>query len=72
MQALIIAANTGRGNMIAMSLCRLLERAALDIEWRCILYPHRVNEELVATMSRAGCAEVSLGFESGSLRCSAR
>lgn len=51
----------------AMSLCGLLEAAALDIEWRCILYPHRVTEELVATMSRAGCVEVSLGFESGSL-----
>ena len=51
----------------AISLCGLLERAALDIEWRCILYAHRVNEELVAAMRRAGCAEVSLGFESGSL-----
>jgi radical SAM superfamily enzyme YgiQ (UPF0313 family) len=51
----------------AMSVCGLLERAALDVEWRCILYPHRVSEELVAAMSRAGCAEASLGFESGSL-----
>ena len=51
----------------ALSLCRLLERAALDIEWRCILYPHRVSEELVAAMSRAGCVEASLGFESGAL-----
>ncbi len=50
----------------ALSLCRLLEQADLDIEWRCILYPHRVGEELVAAMSRAGCVEVSLGFESGS------
>ncbi len=50
----------------ARSLTRLLGRAALDIEWRCILYPHRVDEDLVAAMSRAGCAEVSLGFESGS------
>jgi len=51
----------------AMSLCRHLEAAALDIEWRCILYPHRVSEELVAAMTRAGCVEVSLGFESGNL-----
>ena len=51
----------------ALSLCRLLEGAALDIEWRCILYPHRVSEELVAAMSRAGCVEASLGFESGAL-----
>ncbi len=51
----------------AMRLCRLLARAALDIEWRCILYPQHVGSELVATMSRAGCVEVSLGFESGNL-----
>jgi radical SAM superfamily enzyme YgiQ (UPF0313 family) len=51
----------------AVSLCRLLEGAGLGIEWRCILYPHRVGDELVAAMSRAGCTDVSLGFESGSL-----
>lgn len=49
----------------AMSLCHLLEAASLDMEWRCILYPHRVTEELVVAMARAGCVEVSLGFESG-------
>lgn len=50
----------------ALALCRLLEAAALGITWRCILYPHRVTEELVASMARSGCVEVSLGFESGS------
>lgn len=49
----------------AFALCRFLEDAALGIEWRCILYPERVREELVAAMARAGCVEVSLGFESG-------
>jgi len=29
------------------------------------LYPHMVPEELVVAMAKAGCAEVSLGFESG-------
>ena len=28
-------------------------------------YPHQVNEELVTAMAKAGCVEVSLGFESG-------
>jgi radical SAM superfamily enzyme YgiQ (UPF0313 family) len=51
----------------AVKLCRLIERAALGVEWRCILYPHRVGDELPAAMSRAGCVEVSLGFESGNL-----
>jgi len=37
-----------------------------DISWRCILYPDYVDEELVREMARAGCKEVSLGFESGS------
>ncbi|RLC20081.1 MAG: hypothetical protein DRI57_05615 [Deltaproteobacteria bacterium] len=37
-----------------------------NIRWRCILYPAGVDDELVKKMARAGCCEVSLGFESGS------
>ena len=44
--------------------CRLVERR-LNLAWQCILYPHQIDEELVAAMARAGCVEVSLGFESG-------
>jgi radical SAM superfamily enzyme YgiQ (UPF0313 family) len=51
----------------AMELCGMLGEAALDIGWRCILYPHHVSESLVAALARARCAEVSLGFESGNL-----
>ena len=50
----------------AMELCRRIAAQRLNIAWRCILYPHRVPEELVAAMAEAGCVEVSLGFESGS------
>ena len=50
----------------AMELCRRIAAGRLSIAWRCILYPHRVPEELVAAMAEAGCVEVSLGFESGS------
>lgn len=50
----------------AMKLCRAISSVRLDIEWRCILYPHNVPEELVTSMAAAGCVEVSLGFESGS------
>ena len=52
----------------AMELCRAISSAGLDIEWRCILYPHNAPEKLVASMAAAGCVEVSLGFESGSQR----
>jgi len=50
----------------AKDLCRRLASADLKIRWRCILYPWRVDEELVEKMAEAGCAEVSFGFESGS------
>lgn len=49
----------------ARSLCVLLSESSLNIEWRCILYPGNVDESLVREMRRAGCKEVSLGFESG-------
>jgi radical SAM superfamily enzyme YgiQ (UPF0313 family) len=49
----------------ALDLCRRLAAASLDITWRCILYPHKISENLVKAMARAGCREVSMGFESG-------
>jgi radical SAM superfamily enzyme YgiQ (UPF0313 family) len=52
----------------AKSLCSLLADALPDIAWRCILYPGKIDEELVKLMAAAGCQEVSLGFESGSSR----
>jgi radical SAM superfamily enzyme YgiQ (UPF0313 family) len=50
----------------AIDLCDRMIDAGLLISWRCILYPGRVNEELVAKMAKSGCVEVSLGMESGS------
>ena len=51
----------------ALRLCRCLAALPTKIQWRAILYPHAVPEELVRAMADAGCVEVSLGFESGSL-----
>lgn len=50
----------------AKLLCDQLVAADLNITWRCILYPLKVDEELVAKMAQAGCRDVSFGFESGS------
>ncbi len=50
----------------ARELCDRIVAAGLDIAWRCILYPSTIDEGLVQAMARAGCAEVALGFESGS------
>ena len=48
----------------ATDLCRAMADARLNLKWRCILYPHRIGEELVAAMAEAGCSEVSIGSES--------
>lgn len=50
----------------AKAFCDRLIKAGLNISWRCILYPWKIDEELVRKMAEAGCKEVSLGFESGS------
>jgi radical SAM superfamily enzyme YgiQ (UPF0313 family) len=52
----------------AMQLCRELSAAKTGAEWRCILYPQHVDEDLIGAMATAGCKEVALGFESGSPR----
>lgn len=50
----------------AKTLCKALIHASLGISWRCIIYPGNVDIELIGLMAKAGCKEISLGFESGS------
>lgn len=50
----------------AKALCDQIIASKLSIGWRCILYPWKIDDELVEKMAKAGCKEVSLGFESGS------
>ncbi len=49
----------------AKALCDQIIASGLTIGWRCILYPWKIDDELVEKMAKAGCKEVSLGFESG-------
>jgi radical SAM superfamily enzyme YgiQ (UPF0313 family) len=49
----------------ALELCRQIAGLGREVRWRCIIYPHMVSDELVAAMAEAGCAEVSVGSESG-------
>jgi radical SAM superfamily enzyme YgiQ (UPF0313 family) len=50
----------------ALALCDEISSTGLDISWRAIIYPARIDESLVKAVAAAGCKEVSLGFESGS------
>jgi radical SAM superfamily enzyme YgiQ (UPF0313 family) len=50
----------------AAELCHRLRASGVKLSWMCILYPGDIEESLVRDMARAGCREVTLGFESGS------
>jgi radical SAM superfamily enzyme YgiQ (UPF0313 family) len=50
----------------AMRLCSTIITAGLNISWRCILFPGGLTPNLIEMLARAGCNEVSIGFESGS------
>ncbi len=50
----------------AKELCRKLIEADLGLDWWGIVYPKWADMELVELMAKAGCTQVSLGFESGS------
>ncbi len=52
----------------ALRLCEEIERRALDVEWRSIVYPRALSPTLAEAMRRAGCVETSIGFESGNER----
>ena len=47
--------------------CKLIDHS-LNTRWWGILYPKHVDKELGGLMARAGCEQVSMGFESGSER----
>jgi len=49
----------------AKEICRAIIKSGLALSWRCIIYPWRLDKELIHLMAEAGCIEVSLGFESG-------
>lgn len=52
----------------AKNICRSIIENGMTISWRCIIYPGKIDKELVYLMAKAGCTEVSLGFESGCKR----
>jgi radical SAM superfamily enzyme YgiQ (UPF0313 family) len=52
----------------AKELCREVIQAKLDLNLWCLIYPKSVDTELVELMRRAGCRQISFGFESGSDR----
>jgi len=52
----------------AKEVCRKIIESDLDISWMCIFYPGIIDKELADLLEKAGCKEVSLGFESGSER----
>ena len=50
----------------AKDLCRRVIDSGLGLDWWAIVYPKWVDLELVRLMAKAGCTQISLGFESGS------
>jgi len=49
----------------ATQLCSKIIASGLDVTWRCILFPGGLSPDLIELLARAGCTEVSIGFESG-------
>jgi len=50
----------------AKELCWKIVDRGLAINFWCIIYPKWIDSKLVKLMAKAGCREISLGFESGS------
>lgn len=49
----------------AREICGALIARGMGISWGCIVYPGSLDEGLAKDMARAGCTQVSVGFESG-------
>lgn len=49
----------------AREICGALIARGMGISWGCIVYPGTLDKDLAKDMARAGCTQVSVGFESG-------
>jgi radical SAM superfamily enzyme YgiQ (UPF0313 family) len=49
-----------------VELCNLMKKENLDLEWVCDTRVDLVDQDLLETMSRAGCKTIWFGVESGS------
>ncbi len=47
------------------ALCDAMDRAGLDLSWRCFGSASTVNPEVLQRMAASGCFQVCYGFESG-------
>ena len=47
-------------------VCREIILRDLNISWDCTINPSYITKEMVSLMKKAGCTDISLGFESGS------
>ncbi|MBI5410257.1 MAG: radical SAM protein [Nitrospirae bacterium] len=50
----------------AITLCDMIIKEKLDIEWDCQTRADLINEEVLRKMKEAGCTAIMLGVESGS------
>lgn len=48
------------------SLCGRMISQKLDLTWRCMTRPDSVDQPMLNLMARAGCYQISFGFESNS------
>jgi radical SAM superfamily enzyme YgiQ (UPF0313 family) len=51
-----------------IELCKRMIEEKLDFKWWCNTRVNTVDEELLRRMKKAGCVEISYGFESGTQR----
>lgn len=49
-----------------MKFCELVKQEKLDIVWSCTTRADLVDDDMLATMKKAGCWSISIGAESGS------
>lgn len=51
-----------------MEFCQALQKAKLDVSWKCFGHVNLVDDEMMYTMSECGCTDLRFGIESGSSR----
>jgi radical SAM superfamily enzyme YgiQ (UPF0313 family) len=51
------------------AICEAMIQAGLDhLKWECQIHARRIRPDVLQLMKRAGCVQVTIGFESGSQR----
>ena len=53
----------------AYDICKEIIKRKISVSWSCFIHPHFISRDFLLTLKNAGCSNVEIGIDSGSIVC---